>query len=75
MQESLYTFVFKVEFVYGRISRKSFVFQEMYYPDGQSPPAEIISLWLKLLADTFSEKKAKEEGHSIAIHCVAGLGR
>mmetsp|Transcript_13204 Transcript_13204/g.18070 ORF Transcript_13204/g.18070 Transcript_13204/m.18070 type:complete len:168 (-) Transcript_13204:368-871(-) len=48
---------------------------EMYYPDGQSPPAEIISVWLKLLADTFENVKSKEDSPCIAIHCVAGLGR
>lgn len=47
---------------------------EMYYPDGQSPPADIIERWLELVANTF-DKKSKDDKPCIAIHCVAGLGR
>lgn len=47
---------------------------EMYYPDGQSPPPEIISRWLEIVSRTF-DKKSKDEKPCIAIHCVAGLGR
>jgi protein tyrosine phosphatase type 4A len=46
----------------------------MYYPDGQSPPPEIISRWLTVVYDTF-DKAGKDEKPCIAIHCVAGLGR
>jgi protein tyrosine phosphatase type 4A len=48
--------------------------QEMYYPDGHSPPPEIIEKWLTVLAETF-DNKGPEETPCIAIHCVAGLGR
>ena len=48
--------------------------QEMYYPDGQSPPAQILSEWLQLLSATF-ENNSKDDTPCIAIHCVAGLGR
>lgn len=48
---------------------------EMYYPDGQSPPSEIISRWIKLLSSTFDGLKSKDEIPCIATHCVAGLGR
>jgi protein tyrosine phosphatase type 4A len=47
---------------------------EMYYPDGQSPPPDIISRWLELVYSTF-DKAGKDEKPCIAIHCVAGLGR
>lgn len=46
----------------------------MYYPDGQSPPQDVIDRWLELVTGTF-DKKNKEEKPCIAIHCVAGLGR
>jgi len=46
---------------------------EMNYPDGSSPPTEVIVRWVELLVNTFD--KAGEEGGCIAIHCVAGLGR
>eukprot|EP01034_Spumella_vulgaris_P021416 gene21416-27446_t len=47
----------------------------MYYPDGSSPPPEIIALWITLVGDTFDKVKSKDEIPCIAIHCVAGLGR
>lgn len=46
----------------------------MYYPDGQSPPPEIIERWIALITSTF-DQKAREDRPCIAIHCVAGLGR
>lgn len=47
----------------------------MYYPDGQSPPPEIIAKWLTILAETFDSIKDQKEMPCIAVHCVAGLGR
>ncbi len=49
--------------------------QEMYYPDGQSPPPEIINRWLEIVFGCFDKPTAKDEKPCIAIHCVAGLGR
>ncbi len=46
----------------------------MYYPDGQSPPQDVIDRWLTLVTATF-DKKNKDDKPCIAIHCVAGLGR
>lgn len=48
---------------------------EMYYPDGHSPPPDVIERWLALLTERFDAPSAKEEKPCIAIHCVAGLGR
>lgn len=50
------------------------VLKELYYPDGHSPPPEIIAKWLTILAETF-DTKGPDETPCIAIHCVAGLGR
>lgn len=47
----------------------------MFYPDGHSPPPEIIEKWLLLLAQTFDKPNKTEEMPCIALHCVAGLGR
>lgn len=46
----------------------------MYYPDGQSPPTEIIEEWLNLVSNTFDSAHA-DNIPCIAVHCVAGLGR
>ena len=47
---------------------------DMEYPDGHSPPKEIIDDWLQLVDKTFFGATA-QEGTCIAVHCVAGLGR
>lgn len=43
------------------------IVHELGFPDGKAPPDEIISTWLQLC-------KSKD-GETIAVHCVAGLGR
>lgn len=47
----------------------------MYYPDGHSPPPDIIAKWLLLLSETFDNPQRGDETPCIALHCVAGLGR
>eukprot|EP00794_Sanderia_malayensis_P019626 gene19626-21572_t len=44
---------------------------DWFYDDGAAPPREVVDMWLKLLKDKFTT----EPGTTIAIHCVAGLGR
>jgi protein tyrosine phosphatase type IVA len=41
------------------------------FPDGESPPSNIIEAWLTLV----DAQKAAQDNSSIAVHCVAGLGR
>ena len=48
-----------------------FSFQDWFFDDGAAPPRELVERWLKLLKERFSE----DPGTTIAIHCVAGLGR
>jgi protein tyrosine phosphatase type IVA len=49
---------------------------EMEYPDGHSPPKEIIDRWLQLVEKTFFSGSSGETNKPcIAVHCVAGLGR
>lgn len=48
----------------------------MHFSDGASPPPEIIHEWCTLIHDTFDPKvPAGAERPTIAVHCVAGLGR
>ncbi|CDJ35268.1 phosphatase, putative [Eimeria mitis] len=42
---------------------------DLTFPDGEAPPAEVISRWRALAA------QAQAEGGVLAVHCVAGLGR
>jgi protein tyrosine phosphatase type IVA len=48
----------------------------MHFSDGASPPPEIIEQWCDLIRATFDAKiAAGAERPTIAVHCVAGLGR
>jgi protein tyrosine phosphatase type 4A len=44
---------------------------EMPFPDGDPPPNNVIDPWLDLCQASF----AKDDKSTIAVHCVAGLGR
>jgi protein tyrosine phosphatase type 4A len=49
---------------------------DMEYPDGHSPPREVIDQWLQVVEKVFYSEQAKQnDGTCIAVHCVAGLGR
>jgi len=49
---------------------------EMEYPDGHSPPKDVIEKWLQLVDKTFFSGGSGETTKScVAVHCVAGLGR
>jgi len=57
---------------------------EMAYDDGTPPPKEILERWLDLVNERFFKKKThhiSEKTHcsneipTIAVHCIAGLGR
>lgn len=41
------------------------------FPDGESPPSNIIEAWLSLV----DAQKSAQDNSAIAVHCVAGLGR
>jgi protein tyrosine phosphatase type IVA len=47
----------------------------MEYPDGHSPPKEIIDQWLQVVDKVFFSEQAQHDDACIAVHCVAGLGR
>lgn len=43
------------------------------FPDGDPPPNDVINKWLTICAATFAKGNAEKK--SVAVHCVAGLGR
>mmetsp|Transcript_10863 Transcript_10863/g.19019 ORF Transcript_10863/g.19019 Transcript_10863/m.19019 type:complete len:169 (-) Transcript_10863:686-1192(-) len=45
------------------------------FPDGHSPPDHILSSWLTLCRKVFKIEKNDEARETVAVHCVAGLGR
>lgn len=47
---------------------------EMAYEDGHSPPPHVIEEWLQLVEQTFFATSDSQD-KTIAVHCVAGLGR
>jgi protein tyrosine phosphatase type IVA len=60
------------------VERAGIQLHEMHFPDGESPPDEIISKFLELVDSTFPVA-GTESNHNqdacIVVHCVAGLGR
>jgi protein tyrosine phosphatase type IVA len=47
---------------------------EIPFPDGDSPPSAVVTQWLDLCDQEFG-KESKHDGSTLAVHCVAGLGR
>lgn len=56
-----------------RILKSGVRVHDMPFPDGDPPPDSVITSWLSLCNKTFA--KGNPEHHSIAVHCIAGLGR
>ncbi|KAJ1918238.1 hypothetical protein H4219_002710 [Mycoemilia scoparia] len=49
---------------------------DLPFKDGDVPPPSVIKVWLGLVSDrTRVQQKEAESPQTIAIHCVAGLGR
>ena len=48
---------------------------DLEYEDGHPPPNEIIQTWLSLVEKTFFREAPGPTDKSLAVHCVAGLGR
>lgn len=73
----------------GELEAAGIGLHEMAYPDGTSPPREVLDLWLALVEDRFYKNPggggaaasgngagSSSDGQpTIAVHCVAGLGR
>ncbi|DAZ97717.1 TPA: hypothetical protein N0F65_009616 [Lagenidium giganteum] len=49
---------------------------ELEFPDGEPPDSEILDKWLALVTECFKDNSMdSKHNRSIAVHCVAGLGR
>lgn len=48
---------------------------DLEFQDGESPNPHIITTWLDLVEQTFAAKLKGHSAPTIAVHCVAGLGR
>jgi protein tyrosine phosphatase type 4A len=49
---------------------------ELEFPDGESPDADVLDHWLDLVETRFQDNEVGGKANkSIAVHCVAGLGR
>ncbi len=55
------------------VTAAGIVVHDIPFPDGDPPPPAVIAKWLAVCADTFA--KGNPEKKSVAVHCVAGLGR
>lgn len=44
---------------------------DLAYPDGTSPPSNIVDEWFKVLKKQFHDNPDA----CVAVHCIAGLGR
>ncbi|KAL9182385.1 hypothetical protein ACHAXT_013037 [Thalassiosira profunda] len=58
----------------GELTSAGIGLHEMAYEDGHSPPEEVLQRWLNLVEDRFMGPKKDKEA-TVAVHCVAGLGR
>lgn len=56
-----------------RVEKAGIKVHDCPFPDGDPPPEAIIVKWLQLCESTFT--KGNPQQQSIAVHCVAGLGR
>jgi protein tyrosine phosphatase type 4A len=65
----------------GELTTAGIATHNMEYPDGHSPPQDIIDQWLHVVDKVFYPEKKDEQAADektrpcIAVHCVAGLGR
>jgi len=64
------------------VERHGIKLHELIFPDGDAPPESVIVYWLNLVETRFGhirDASGQDESSSpdvtIAIHCVAGLGR
>jgi len=69
----------------GELQNAGISVHNMEYPDGHSPPKDIIDEWLKVVDKVFYSNNTSASSepvmveaqarHCVAVHCVAGLGR
>ena len=49
------------------------LYQDLKYEDGDVPPSHLLREWLALVKKVFKNEKTADQ--TIAVHCMAGLGR
>jgi len=62
----------------GELQNAGIAAHNMEYPDGHSPPKDVIDEWLKIVDKVFygnAPEPVMEARPCVAVHCVAGLGR
>jgi protein tyrosine phosphatase type 4A len=73
----------------GELQNAGISVHNMEYPDGHSPPKDVIDEWLKVVDKVFYSNNSTSAStsnsgpvtleaharHCVAVHCVAGLGR
>lgn len=57
----------------ARVEAAGVAVHNLPFPDGEPPPAGVIKAWLALCGAVFA--KGNPARRTIAVHCVAGLGR
>jgi len=59
----------------SQLSTAGITVHEMEYKDGTAPPQELIHKFLTLVEKVFFSPNSDKTTNTIAVHCVAGLGR
>lgn len=57
------------------VEQKGITVHDWVFPDGEAPPAQVVQNWLNLVKAVFNNQENHNESESIAVHCIAGLGR
>jgi protein tyrosine phosphatase type IVA len=58
-----------------KLEREGIQLHDMGFEDGEAPPASALQQWLQLVDLRCRESQAAGKTATIAVHCVAGLGR
>eukprot|EP00762_Andalucia_godoyi_P007250 ANDGO_08029.mRNA.1 putative protein tyrosine phosphatase type IVA A len=61
-------------YTYGKVADEGIAVHYWPFQDGDAPPAKIVDDWLSLVIAEHAER-VNDPGRTIAVHCVAGLGR
>ncbi|KAJ1656564.1 hypothetical protein IWQ61_003876 [Dispira simplex] len=59
----------------GLLEVKGIRMHDWSFPDGAPPPNPIVEQWLRLVEERFGPNHTNPQNKTIAVHCVAGLGR
>mmetsp|Transcript_16511 Transcript_16511/g.18355 ORF Transcript_16511/g.18355 Transcript_16511/m.18355 type:complete len:168 (+) Transcript_16511:156-659(+) len=60
------------------LEKNGITVHDMNFPDGDGPPKAIKLQWMRVLSEVYNNEKGDKKSakpKTIALHCVAGLGR